>query len=211
MICTLLTASAETMLFSPIVQKILGVLGIFLSAVLMVLIYKCFSAAIRHAALNGKTIYDIPKLIYYFLPWIYFGLQELGWCPFTIPDQWLPFLIALCYIMPTIGNLWMWGLRKGPLFAVCQIIMSLVAAVALASIAFAAVLCLALILCASMSVSQQGGYLIISESYLGGSDILVAPIGGDVYQDGDLNTYHRMNEDIMLGSDGRVYFIKSGL
>ena len=203
--------AAETQLIPPTVGKIIGVLGILLSAVLMVLIYKCFSAAIRHAALNGKTIYDIPKLIYYFLPWIYLGLQEFGVCPFTIPDKWLPLVIALCYIMPTIGNLWMWGLRKGPLFAVCQITISLVAAVALASIAFAAVLGIALVVCAAMSVNQQGGYLIISENYLGGDDILVAPIGSDIYQDGNLNTYHRMNSDHMLGSDGRVYYIKSSL
>lgn len=184
--------------------KLTGLVLIFGGLICTILAWKIFKNCVRIAAQRGKSVADKLNLLLYCLPGIYLAAQALE-IPFSLSDSTFKIVAVICLVLPTIRNLLKWGMFYGIGFSICQGLMSAVVYIAAYTLAFAAVLALAILICIVMSIPR--GSLWIGLALVGGAEFLVMPMEDGRYHDSNANIYTKMGDNQLLGMDGNIYYV----
>lgn len=184
----------------------LTAVGLLLGGALsIVLLYKIFQGCIRKAMFRGRKFLEFPGILcvlLYAVPVSYLALQEENLLPFSLSQGQFILLFIVCFSLATIVNLLRWEIPGGIGFCVCHLFLAGIVVLFTYLAIFAIFLLFAIL---APTSSRREGFWIGASLF--GNEFLVFSIGDGYYQDESLNTYQRMGDDTMLGSDGVLYYI----
>ena len=182
----------------------LAAVGLLLGGALsIVLLYKIFRGCMRKAMFRGRKFGEFSAILcilLYAIPLGYLALQDEHVLSFTLSKGQFILLFAACFFVASIINLLRWGIPSGIGFCICHLFLAGIV-VLLTFLAIFVIFLLFAIL--APTSSRREGFWISASLF--GSEFLVFSIKDNYYQDENLNTYQRISDDTMLGSDGLYY------